>query len=87
MKERKTFIRKQQVDNRFASFKEGRIFELERAIIQGQSYDTVKKNIRTLMNGGTASEGNTFYIMFDPVLEKIGEKDESLLPRLSLDQE
>lgn len=87
MKERKTYIRKQQVDNRFASFKEGRIFELERAIIQGQSYDTVKKNIRTLMNGGTSSEGNTFYIMFDPVLEKIGEKEESLLPRLSLDQE
>lgn len=87
MMERKHFIRRQQLEERFASNKEGRLFVLEKAIFQGQSFDAVKKNVRTLVYESAGSEGDTFYILFDPVMEKIGEKEESLLPRFSLDRE
>lgn len=87
MMERKSFIRRQQLEEKFASNKEGRLFVLERAIFQGQNFDAVKKNVRSLIYDNPGSEGDTFYIMFDPVMEKIGEKEESLLPRFWLDKE
>lgn len=86
MMARKSYIRRQQMESRFALNKEGRLFSIERAIFQGQNYAEVKKGVRKLLYGESGSEGNTFYIMFDPVLEKIGEKEESLLPRFSLDE-
>lgn len=87
VKERKVYIRRQQLISRFAANKEGRLFVLERAIFQGQTFEAVKKGVQELMYNSMGTEGNTFYIMFDPVLEKIGEKEESLLPRFSLDKE
>ena len=86
-KDRKIYIRRQQLMSRFASNKEGRLFVLERAIFQGQTFEAVNKNVQDLMYNSSGSEGNTFYIMFDPVLEKIGEREESMLPRFSLDKE
>ena len=87
VEERKSYVRRQQLESRFAANKEGRLFVLERAIFQGQTYDAVKKGVQELVYNSVGTEGNTFYIMFDPVLEKIGEKEESLLPRFSLDKE
>ena len=87
MKRRRDHIRRLQWLNRMAMNKEGRLFVMERAITQGQSYKIVKDNLNDILYNNPGNEGNTFYMMFSPILEKVGEKEESLLPRLTLDEE
>ena len=87
MKRRREHIRRLQWVNRMAMNKEGRLFVMERAITQGQSYKIVKDNLNGILYNNPGNEGNTFYLMFAPILERVGEKEESLLPRLSLDKE
>ena len=83
-KKRHDFIRQQEWENRMAMYKEGRLFSIERAISQGQSFNAVKKQLQETLGSNTGVEGDDFYLMFDPMLEKVGDKEESMLPRLTL---
>ena len=87
VKERRKYIRRVQIESRLSANKEGRLFVLEREIFQAQNYESVKTGLRKLLYAFPGSEGNTFYIMFDPILEKIGEIDESALTRFKLSEE
>ena len=87
MKLRCDYIRRLEWERRIAMYREGRLFVVERAISQGQSFEQVKKNLQSTLYNSFGAEGGTFYLMFDPVLEKVGEKEESLLPRLTLSED
>ena len=87
MQARRRYVRKLQFENRMQANKEGRVFVIERAVFQAQNFEGAKTGLRSLTYDHPGSEGNTFYVMFSPVLEKVGEKDESLIPRFVLDSE
>ena len=50
----------------------GRLFSLEQAILKSESYSELSINLQNIFNTSTGSEGDTFYIMLDPVFEDIG---------------
>ncbi|MBR4342907.1 MAG: diguanylate cyclase [Lachnospiraceae bacterium] len=87
MKHRLSYIRRLQWESRLSMSKEGRLFVMEQSITQGQSFKIVKKNVQDILYNSVGSEGYTFCLMFAPILEKVGDKEESLLPRLKLDDE
>ena len=51
----------------------GRLFALEQAILKSQSYSELTANLREIFSGNTGSEGNTFYMMLDPIFENLGK--------------
>lgn len=83
---RKKYVRSMQLEHQIRSMKDGRIFTLERYIFETHDYKRMKKDMRELLYEQPSFEGQTFYIMFSPVMEKIGEKDESLYPRFELEE-
>ena len=84
---RRGYIRKMQWESRLTMNREGRLFVIERSITQGQNYTSVRKNVQDLLYNSMGSEGDTFYLMFSPLLETIGEKEESMLPQYMLDKD
>ena len=85
--ERRKYVRRLSFANRIQANKEGRLFFIERAIFQAQTFDNAKKSLRNLVYNTPGLEGSTFYVMFSPIMETIGEKEESLLPKLAIDEE
>ena len=82
---RKKYVRQIQMDNQLRSMKDGRLFTIERLIFETQNYKGMQKNMRDLLYNQPGFEGNTFYMVFSNIMEKIGEKEESLLPRYELE--
>ena len=83
---RKQYVRRVQMDEQIRSMKDGRLFTIERHIFEAQVYKGMKKNLRDLLYNQPSFEGDTFYMLFSPIMEKIGEKEESLLPRYELEE-
>ncbi|MBR4776613.1 MAG: diguanylate cyclase [Lachnospiraceae bacterium] len=82
---RKKYVRRIQMDNQLRSMKDGRLFTIERLIFETRNYRSMQKNMRDLLYNQPSFEGNTFYMVFSNIMEKIGEKEESLLPRFELE--
>ncbi len=87
MKNRRAHIRRMQLEEFMTINREGRLFVMERCIAQAQSYKNAKKNLQDLMYNSAGSEGGTFYITFAPILENVGEIEDSKLPMQTLDKE
>lgn len=87
MRNRRAHIRKMQQDTYMTISREGRLFVMERCISQAQSYKGAKKNLQDLLYNSYGSEGDTFYITFAPMLENVGEIEDSKLPIQTLDKE
>ena len=85
MQNRRSYIRRMQWEQRLAMNKEGRLFVMERCISQSQSYKQAAETVQSLICNTPGGEGNTFYMTFAPFLEKVGDKEENELPKLSLD--
>ena len=83
---RKQYARKMQLEHQIRSMKDGRIFTIERNIFETHDYKLMKKDMRELLYNQPSFEGATFYIMFSPIMEKIGEKEESLFPRFEIEE-
>ena len=81
---RKQYTRRMQMEHQIQSMKEGRIFTIERYIFETHDYKGMQKDMRDLLYNQPSFEGGTFYMMFSPFMEKIGEKEESLFPRFEL---
>lgn len=87
MKNRRAHIRRMQSEAYMAIAREGRLFVMERCIAQAQSFKSAKKNLHDLLYNSSGSEGDTFYITFTPLLENVGEIEDSKLPLHTLDKE
>lgn len=83
---RKKYVRRLQMDNQIQSMKDGRLFTIERHIFETRNYKGMQKNLRDLLYNQPSFEGDTFYMLFSPIMEKIGEKEESLLPRYEIEE-
>lgn len=84
---RKDYVRRIQLEKQLSSFKDGRLFAIERHIFQSSNYKGMQKNIRDLLYNDPSFEGSTFYIIFSEIMEKIGDKEESLIPTFAVEEQ